>query len=45
MQSESHLLEVVFALRPPGRLAGRLHGRQEEGHEDSDNRDHDQKLD
>ena len=34
------LLEVVIALRAAGRLAGRLHRGQEQGHEHANNGDH-----
>jgi hypothetical protein len=36
------LLEVVAALRPPGRFAGGLDGRQEQCHQQADDGDHDQ---
>src|SRR5262249_36991484 len=39
------LLQVVGALRPPGRLAALLHGGQEQADQDRDDRDHDQQLD
>jgi hypothetical protein len=39
------LLEVVAALHPPPRLAGRLHGGQEEADEHRDDRDHDEQFD
>ena len=42
---QADLLQVVDALDPPGRLACRLHGGQQQGDQDRDDRDHDQKLD
>ena len=42
---EAPLLEVVEALDPPGRLSRRLDGRQQQGDEDADDRDHDQQFD
>ena len=45
MNAEGLLLEVVGALRQPGRLTGRLHGRQEQADEHCQDRDHDQELD
>ena len=42
---EAELLEVVDALRAPGGLAGGLDGRQQQGDQDRDDRDHDQQLD
>jgi hypothetical protein len=38
---QAKLLEVVDALNAPGRL----HGRQQEGEQDRDDRDHHQQLD
>ena len=45
LAGEGDLPGVVAALRPPGRLAGSLDGRQEHGHEQRDDRDHDEQLD
>ena len=45
VQREPDLLQVVDALRPPGGLAGRLHGGQEQGDQDGDDRDHHQQFD
>ncbi len=45
MQGQADLLQVVDALRPPGRLAGGLDGGQEQGDQDGDDRDDDQQLD
>ena len=45
MQGEPDLLQVVHALDPPRRLAGRLNGRQQQGDQDGDDRDHHQELD
>jgi hypothetical protein len=38
------LLEVAHTLQPPGRLARRLHRREEQGDQDRDDRDHDQQF-
>ena len=40
-----HLLQIVGADRPPGRLAGGLHGRQQQRDQNADDRNHDQQLD
>ena len=45
VHGQSNLLEVVVALRAAGRLAGGLHGRQEQGDQDADDGDDDQQLD
>jgi hypothetical protein len=45
LHAEGHLLEVVRALIAPSRFAGGLHRRQEEGHQDADDRNHHQQLD
>ena len=45
VNSEPQLLEIVGALAAPGRLAGRLHGRQKQADERADDGDHHQKLD
>jgi len=42
---QADLLQVVDALRPPRGLARRLDGRQEQGDQHGDDRDHHQKLD
>jgi hypothetical protein len=42
---QAELLYVVFALRNAGRLAGRLHRRQEQSDQDADDGDHDEQLD
>ena len=42
---QAELLEVVDALRPPGGLARRLDGGQEQCDQDGDDRDDDQELD
>ena len=44
-RGEADLLEVVGALREPGRLAGRLHRRQQQRDQDADDRDDHQQLD
>ena len=43
--TERQLLEVVCTLGTPRRLAGRLHGRQQERNEDADDGDHHQQFD
>ena len=45
VQGQADLLEVVDALDPPRRLAGRLDGRQQQGDQDRDDRDHHQQFD
>ena len=45
LSGQADLLEIVAALRDPGRLPDRLHGRQKQGHERGHDRDHDQELD
>ena len=45
VQGQADLLEVVDALGPPGGLAGRLHGGQEQGDQDGDDGDDDQQFD
>ena len=39
------LLDLIGALRPPGRLAGRLDRRQQQGDQDANDGDHDQQFD
>jgi len=39
------LLQVVLALRTPCRFPGLLNGWQQQGHQDADDRNHDQQLD
>jgi hypothetical protein len=41
---QADLLQVVLALRTPGRLAGRLNRRQQERYQYSDNGDYDQQF-
>jgi len=41
---QTELLQVVTALGPASRLAGGLDGRQEEGDQHGDDRDHDQEF-
>ena len=43
--SHAHLHEIIFALRPPHRLANRVDGRQEQAHQDAENGDDDEQLD
>jgi hypothetical protein len=40
----ANLLEIVLALRPPGRFAGRLHGRHEQRHQEPEDGDHAEQL-
>ncbi len=40
LAGESDLLEIVDALSPPSRLAGRLHRGQQKRDQHADNRDH-----
>ena len=42
---QADLLQVVGALHPAGRLARRLHGRQQQGDQHADDRDHDEQFD
>ena len=42
---QPQLLEVVLALTVPGCLAGLLNRRQQQCHQQPDDRDHDQQLD
>jgi len=42
---QPELLQVVDALAATGSLARRLHGRQEQGDQDTDDRDDHQELD
>jgi hypothetical protein len=44
MDGYADLFEIVRALGPPGGLAGRLDGRQQECDEYADNRNDDQEL-
>jgi hypothetical protein len=44
-QSQPQLPQVAQAGRPPCRLAGRLHRRQEQADERADDRNHDQQFD
>ena len=45
VRGEGQLPEVVRATCPAGRLAGRLHGGDQQAGEDGDDRDHHQELD
>ena len=45
MQSKSDLLEIVGALCTPGRLAGRLHRRQQKRDENGNDGDDHQQFD
>jgi len=45
VQGQAELLQVVDALGATGRLAGRLHGRQEQGDQHADDGDDHQQLD
>jgi hypothetical protein len=42
---QTQLLQIVRALHPSRRFAGRLHGRKQQGNQNADDRDDDQKLD
>jgi hypothetical protein len=42
---ETQLLKIIAALQAARRLARGLHRRQEQSHENADNRDHDQQFD
>jgi len=44
-RGQGELPQVRRAAHPPGRLAGPLHGRQEQADQGGDDRDHDQELD
>jgi hypothetical protein len=44
-EREIDLLQIVNTLRTTRRFTRRLHGRQQQRHEDADNGDHDQKFD
>jgi hypothetical protein len=44
VNGQAELLQIVPALRPPGRLAGLLHGRQQERDEDGDDGNDDEQL-
>src|SRR5436190_4118902 len=45
VQGEAQLLQVVLAPRAAGRLAGGLHGRQEQRHQNADDGDYHQQFD
>ena len=45
LHRQAHLLEIVLALSAARGLAGRLHRRQQQRNQNSDNGDHDQQLD
>jgi hypothetical protein len=45
VQRQPNLPEIVAALAAAGRLARRLHRRQQQCNEDSDDRDYNQQLD
>jgi hypothetical protein len=40
--ADAELPQVVLTLRAPRRLAGRLHRRQQQGHQDANDGDHDE---
>jgi hypothetical protein len=44
VNGDAELLEIVAARHPPGRFAGRLHGRQKERNQHADNGDHHKQL-
>src|SRR6185369_8472932 len=45
VQSETEVMQVVFALRPPGRLAGLLHCREQERNQNRNDGDDDEEFD
>ena len=45
VKRQTHLLQVIQALCAPRRLAGRLHRRQQQRHQDADDGDHDEQFD
>ena len=44
VQSQPHLLQIVFTLTAAGRLAGLLNRRQQQRYKDGDDGDHDQQF-
>jgi hypothetical protein len=44
LESQTDLLEMVLALRPPGGLTGRLNGRQQQRDENADDGNYDQEF-
>jgi hypothetical protein len=44
VQCQANLVQVVLALRAPRRLARLLDGRQQQGDQDRDDRDHHQQF-
>jgi hypothetical protein len=44
-KSQADLFEVIFTFGSPGSLSGGLHGGQQQGHQDSDDGNHDKQLD
>ena len=44
LEAEAELLDVVGTLRAPGRLAGRLDGREQQADEHADDGDHHQQF-
>jgi hypothetical protein len=45
MKCQADLFQIVNARNPPGGLARRLNGREQQCDQDGDDRDHDQELD
>jgi hypothetical protein len=45
LKCDSDLLQIVDALRPAGRLAGGLHGGQEQRDQDADDGNHHKQFD
>ena len=43
-KAERDLFQMIQALGSPCRLAGRLHGRQQQGNQDADDRNDDQQF-
>jgi hypothetical protein len=45
LNGQANLLELIFALRPPGRFPRGLNRREQQGHQNPNDRDHDKKFD
>jgi hypothetical protein len=45
VQADAQLAEIIDALTSPRRFSRRLNRRQQQGDQDTDNRNHDQQLD
>ena len=44
VKCQTELFQMVRTLHSPGRFAGRLHGRQQKGDQNPDDRNNDQKF-